>query len=237
MTTPVLDTSHPSSDSHSVSAIQESVTPSSSVTSERSIPPPPPESLFPYSYPFLPPYSYYYPTYQSYTPPFMYPCHSPPWPRTINWKQPSAESWAAPTSSTVIPPTGITSQSTTSGKCHQYVYLILLPLLQWLSLLLAYHWLTSQPPTGSSSSFSLSLPICDSPLSLPALLQASSWGPCHPLTFSTPYCCQTSQQPQTLWKWLLSASHHLSAAPILGQWRLPSLHKLPAYPSKAGPEN
>ena len=28
-----------------------------------------------------------------------------------------------------------------------------------------------------------------------------------------------------------------SAAPILGQWRLPSLHKLPAYPSKAGPEN
>ena len=124
-----------------------------------------------------------------------------------------------------------------------HIYLSL-PLLQWQSLL-AYHWLTSQPPpplfslsppfvthlssfpatatvavTPCSLSlaslsasyrlllFSPSLPICDSPLSLPALLQAFPWGPCRPLIFSTPYRCQHSQQPLTLKEWLLSPFLH-----------------------------
>ena len=56
--------------------------------------------------------------------------------------------------------------------------------------------------------FSPSLPICDSPLSLPALLQAFPWGPCRPLIFSTPYRCQPSQQPLTLKEWLLSVFLH-----------------------------
>ena len=90
VTTPVSDMSHPPSDSRSVSSSQESVRLCSSVTSQRSIPPPPPESPFPYSYPF-PPYSYYYPPTSptQYTPPFMYP--QPPLPSDY---QLEAESWA-----------------------------------------------------------------------------------------------------------------------------------------------
>ena len=127
MTTPVSDTSHPPSDSHSVSASQVSVTPSSSVSSQRSIPPPPPESPFPYSYPF-PPYSYYYRTYQPYTPPFMYPPNPPSQPPVPSDNQLDVAVRrvlgisSAPTPSTVTPPTGITSQATTSGKCHHYVF-------------------------------------------------------------------------------------------------------------------
>ena len=126
---------------------------------------------------------------------------------------------SAPTSSTVTPPTRITSQSTTSGKCHQYVYLLPLPLLQWQSLLLAYHWLSSQPPTGSSSSslchslfvthLYLSLLSCRPP---PGVLATPSSSPlliaANLLSSPKPFGNGSSQPPA------INLLH--SAAPILG---------------------
>ena len=155
MTTPVSDSSLPPSDSHSVSACQESVTPSQATDH---FPLLHQNHSFHIHILFRPTVTTIKPTSPTHplscTP--QPPHHSPPLPSDNQLEAAVRRVLgisSVPTSSTVTPPTGITSQSTTSGKCHQYVYLLPLPLLQWQSLLLAYHWLSSQPPTGSSSSF------------------------------------------------------------------------------------